>query len=127
MRFKPFLTAVITGTFVLAAPPLVSAHSGGAPKHGGVVSAASELAFELVASPDGATLYVEDHGKPMPSAGISGKLTVLNGTEKSEAELRPAGENRLEAKGVKVAKGSKSVASLSVPGRKPMTVRFTHR
>ncbi|MDP3310314.1 MAG: hypothetical protein Q8S56_05030, partial [Polaromonas sp.] len=58
------------------------------------------------------------------SAGLSGKLTVLNGAEKSEAELKPAGGNKLEAKGVKLNKGAKVVAVLNM-GKKPVTVRFT--
>ena len=94
------------------------------PKHGGVVQAASDLSFELVSKGDVATLYVEDHGKPFATAGMSGKLTVLNGTEKSEAELKPAGDNRLEAQGVKLVKGSKAVASLTTPKKKTMSVRF---
>ena len=100
-----------------------SAHTD-KPKHGGVVQAASDLSFELVAKGDVATIYVEDHGKPFATAGMSGKLTVLNGTEKSEAELKPAGDNRLEAQGVKLVKGSKAVASLSTPKKKTVNVRF---
>jgi hypothetical protein len=94
------------------------------PKHGGVVQAASDLSFELVSKGDVATIYVEDHGKPFATAGMAGKLTVLNGTEKSEAELKPAGDNRLEAHGVKLVKGSKAVASLTTPKKKTVNVRF---
>jgi hypothetical protein len=104
----------------------VDAHSAAAPKHGGVVQAASELTFELVGTADGAVIYVEDHGKPMKTTGMSGKLTILNGTEKSEATLAPAGDT-LEAKGVKVAKGAKVVAAITTPNKKGITVRFTVR
>lgn len=94
------------------------------PKHGGIVQAASDLSFELVTKGDVATIYVEDHGKPYATAGMSGKLTVLNGTEKSEAELKPVGDNRLEAQGVKLVKGFKAVASLTTPKKKTVSVRF---
>jgi len=100
------------------------AHGGGAPKHGGVVQTASDLSFELVSQPGGAAIYVEDHGKPMAPSGMSGKLTVLNGAEKSEADLVVAGD-RLEAKGVKLAKGAKAVAALTTANKKAITVRFT--
>ena len=60
------------------------------------------VASNWSALPDGAAIYVEDHGKPMAPTGMSGKLTVLNGTEKSEADLAAAGD-KLEAKGVKLA------------------------
>ena len=102
------------------------AHGGAKPMHGGVVQAASELSFELVATADGAVIYVEDHGKPMAPAGLKGKLTVLNGAEKSEAALVAAGD-RLEARGVKLARGAKVVAALVTPAAKAITVRFTVR
>ena len=100
------------------------AHGGAKAKHGGVVATASDLGFELVGTPTGAAIYIEDHGKPMAPAGMSGKLTVLNGAEKSEAELAVAGD-KLEAKGVKLAPGAKVVAALTTPAKKAITVRFT--
>ena len=100
------------------------AHGENKPKHGGVVSAASNLHFELVATSTGAALYIDDHGKPVALAGMTGKLTVLNGTEKSEAVLTVAGD-KLEAKGLKLVKGAKVVAALTTPAKKAITVRFT--
>ncbi|MBP6901159.1 MAG: hypothetical protein KBC73_13780 [Burkholderiaceae bacterium] len=100
------------------------AHGGAKAKHGGVVAVASDLGFELVATPTGAVIYVEDHGKPLAPTGLSGKLTVLNGAEKSEAELVAAGD-RLEAKGLKLATGAKVVAALTTSAKKAITVRFT--
>lgn len=94
------------------------------PKHGGVIREAGDLSFELVAKEGVATIYVDDHGKPFPTQGMAGKLTVLNGKDKSEAELAPAGDNRLEAKGVKLEKGARAVAVLSTPTKKTVTVRF---
>jgi hypothetical protein len=126
MRLNRFIAAGMTGA-TLAFASTVLAHSGGDPKHGGAVSAASELAFELAGAADGATLYIEDHGKPVPTAGMTGKLTVLNGADRSEAKLEPAGENRMQAKGVKIAKGAKSVANVTLPNKKEVTVRFSHR
>ena len=119
---KNFLLAVLLGASTIAANGVL-AH-GEKPKHGGVVQVASDLSFELVAKGDVATIHVEDHGKPFTTAGMSGRLTVLNGTEKSEAQLKPAGDNRLEAQGVKLVKGSKAVASLTTPKKKTLNVRF---
>ncbi len=103
---------------------LAMAHGGAQAKHGGVVTTASDLGFELVGTPDGAAIYVEDHGKPMAPTGLKGKLTVLNGAEKSEADLVVAGD-KLEAKGIKLSKGAKVVAALVTPAAKAITVRFT--
>ena len=99
------------------------AHGGGSARHGGVVAIASDLSFELVGSPDGAVICIEDHGKPMAPTGVKGKLTVLNGAVSSEAERVVAGD-RLEAKGLKLAKGAKVVAALVTPAAKAITVRF---
>jgi hypothetical protein len=43
---------------------------------------------------------------------MTAKLTVLNGSEKSEAALAVSG-NKLEAQGVKLAPGAKVVAALT--------------
>jgi hypothetical protein len=101
------------------------AHGDAKPMHGGVVQEASDLQFELVADGTGAALYVVDHGKPADTAKMSGKLTVLNGKEKSEAELKPAGSNKLQAADVKLAPGAKAVARVSGAAGKVITVRFT--
>jgi hypothetical protein len=120
---KKLMTLAVLGWSALSFDAAL-AHGEGAARHGGVVANASDLSFELVSSPDGAVIYVEDHGKPMAPTGLKGKLTVLNGAEKSEADLVAAGD-KLEAKGVKLAKGAKVVAALVTPGAKAITVRFT--
>lgn len=95
------------------------------PLHGGIVVEANDMDYELVAKPDVITLHLRDHGKPAKSEGVSAKLTLLNGTEKTEAVLVPAGEGKLEAKGsFKVAPGTKVVALVTLPGKKAANVRF---
>ncbi|MBL8343849.1 MAG: hypothetical protein JNN03_00250 [Rubrivivax sp.] len=120
---KKTLTAATLGLAALGFNAAL-AHGDAKAKHGGVVATASDLGFELVGTPDGAVIYVEDHGKPMVPTGMKGKLTVLNGAEKSEADLMVAGD-RLEAKGLKLNKGAKVVAALVTPAAKAITVRFT--
>lgn len=101
------------------------AHGPEKPKYGGNVSTAQDLGFELADKDGTATIYVEDHGKPMSTEGMTGKLTVLNGADKAEAELMAAAPNKLEAKGVKLAAGAKAVATITLPSKKVTTVRFT--
>ena len=120
---KKLFTVVALGLSVVSFNAAF-AHGGAKAKHGGVVAVASDLGFELVGTPTGAAIYVEDHGKPMAPTGMTGKLTVLKGAEKSEAELAVAGD-KLEAKGVKLAPGTKVVAALTTPAKKAITVRFT--
>ena len=122
---KRMLTVFVLGLSALSFNAAM-AHGGAQTKHGGIVATASDLGFELVGTPDGAVIYVEDHGKPMAPTGMKGKLTVLNGAEKSEADLVVAGD-KLEAKGLKLAKGAKVVVALVTPSAKAVTVRFTVR
>ena len=100
---------------------------GAQPQHGGIVSSANEVSYELVAEGSKATIYVIDHDKPVDTSKMRGKLTVLNGVEKSEVELKPAGQNKLEATQVKLAKGAKAVASVTRADGKVATVRFSIR
>ncbi len=101
------------------------AHGGAKAMHGGIVQVANDLSFELVVDADGATIYLMDHGKPLASKGISGKLTVLQGAQKAEAEIKEAGDNKLRATGVKLGKGDKLVAVINTAPGKSTTVRFT--
>lgn len=104
----------------------VLAH-GEKPKHGGIVSSTKDdLSVELVNKDGKATIYVEDHGKPVATAGASGKLTVLNGAEKTEVPLEPAGDNAMATKGdAKLVKGAKAIAALSFADKKTANVRFS--
>lgn len=119
---KKIMAMLVLGLSVISVNTAM-AHGGAKPKHGGIVQTSSDLSFELVATADGALIHVEDHGKPMNTAGMSGKLTVLNGTEKSEADLMPSGD-RLQARGINLKSGAKVVAALNTANKKAITVRF---
>lgn len=101
------------------------AHGDAKPLHGGIVQVASDIQYELVPGAGSVALYVVDHGKPADATKMSGKLTVLTGTQKSEAELKPAGGNKLEASNVTVGSGSKVVASIKGADGKTKSVRFS--
>jgi hypothetical protein len=95
------------------------------PLHGGQVVEANDVDVELVAGADLVTLHLRDHGQPLASSGASGKLTLLAGADKHEATLAPAGDNRLQARGsFRTTPGTKVVALIQLPGRKPVNVRF---
>lgn len=129
MTIKTKLSHLTGGALMLAASalfaPTAMAHGSAAPMHGGVVQTAADLSFELVATAEGAEIYIQDHGKDSDASRFDGKLTVLNGTEKAEAPLKSAGGNKLEAKGVKLVKGTKVVALITTNSKKTVTVRFT--
>lgn len=119
------LLAVLVMSLLTLVVNAAAAHGGAEPKHGGVVQTAGDLSFELTARENGATIYVEDHGKPLSTAGVTGRLTVLHGSERSDAELEPAGENRLEAAGVNIISGSRAVAALKFADGAALTVGFS--
>ena len=111
----------------VAVPATAFAH-GAKPEHGGVVQTANDMQFELVRKGGTATIYVADHGKPVSTAGFTGKLTVLNGTVKTELPLTPSGANQLSTTGeAKLAAGAKVVASITFADKKAMSVRFAVR
>lgn len=99
------------------------AHGDGVARHGGIVQMAGEIKFELVAKADAAELYLDDHGEALPTAKLTGKLSVLSGGNKSEAKLEPAGD-KLVAKGVKLVKGDKVIAIVAMEDEQNSSARF---
>ncbi|TAG27125.1 MAG: hypothetical protein EAZ37_06340 [Burkholderiales bacterium] len=94
------------------------------PKHGGIVVEVKDVDYEIVAKPDVMQIYLRDHGKALKLEGAKAKVTLLNGSEKSEVDLAPAGD-KLEAKGsYKVAKGTKGIALVTLAGKSAVSVRF---
>lgn len=119
---KIFAVAALAASLALSGNVL--AH-GAKPKHGGIVQTAGDLAFELVTTDSGTTIHVDDHGKDLPTAGATGTLTVLKGTQKTELPLQAGSTNTLVAKGgAKLAPGSKAVASITFADKKTVSVRF---
>jgi hypothetical protein len=127
MRFTASLFSAITLAFAGAAQAADDhqhAHEHTS-LNGGIVVEANHIDFELVAKADSIALYVRDHDKPASTQGASGKVTLLNGADKTEATLAPAGDNKLEAKGAfKVAPGTKVVAAVTLAGKPAVNVRF---
>ncbi|HPT56143.1 MAG TPA: hypothetical protein PLK42_05675 [Casimicrobium sp.] len=127
---SPFIALAVTLALGLVAAPAVFAAGGHGddhkPKFGGIVSEGKAFDAELVAKPDLITVYLSDHGKPMSAKGAKGKITLLSGTEKVEADLTAVGDSKLEAKGkFNVAAGTKAVIVITPEGKSASTVRFT--
>ncbi len=94
------------------------------PKFGGVVVETKAGDMEIVAKPESIQIHISDHGKAVKLDGAKAKVTLLNGVEKSEADLVTVGD-KLEAKGAyKVAKGTKGIAVVTLAGKPPVTARF---
>lgn len=95
------------------------------PLHGGIVTEAKDMDYELVIKPGLVQLYLRHHGKPVAIAPqATAKLTILAGTEKQEIILQATG-NRLEASGTfNLPSGSKVVATVNQPGKPLAVARF---
>ncbi len=124
-RVRRLLRAAVLACATLAGTPALAHDDHGKPQHGGIVAEAGTFQGELVAGPKGPTLYVSDHGKPVPTAGASGKLVVLAGGQRSDLVLSPAGDNRLApAQPMPLPKGARAVATVSLKDGRSGALRF---
>lgn len=113
-------------TFSIASATAGSGHDL-KPKFGGVVVETKAGDVEIVAKPDSIQIHITDHGKVVKLEGAKAKVTLLNGAEKSEVTLSPAGD-KLEAKGAfKITKGTKGIAFVTLAGKSATTARFEIR
>ncbi|MDB5749537.1 MAG: hypothetical protein JWP72_4385 [Massilia sp.] len=120
---KIFAVAALAASMALSGNVL--AH-GAKAKHGGIVQTAGDLSFELVTKDGATTIYVDDHGKNLPTAGATGTLTVLKGAQKSELPLAAGAGNTLVVKGdARLVKGNKAVAAVTFADKKAVSVRFS--
>ena len=93
------------------------------PMHGGVIVEVKDIDIELVAKADSLSMYLTDHGKPIPLDGGTAKLTILIGSEKKDYELLPNG-GKFEVKGnFAIPKGAKAIAVIKIKA-KVVTARF---
>ena len=123
MNPKSMLTAAVVALALTSASSIALAHAEhGQAQYGGVVAEAGEAQFEIVGKDGKLTVFVTNHGAPVDTAGASGKLTALAGSTRSEFDLKPAGDNRLQGQG-SVAAGAKLLINVQWPGRKPLQAR----
>ena len=119
---KKFLIPLLAASAL--ALPVVAAEDH-TPKFGGVVVETKAGDLELVAKPELIVIHVSDHGKPMKLTSATGKVTVFNGSDKTESPLALVGD-KLEAKGsFKVGAGTKVLAEVALNGKPAVSARFT--
>lgn len=124
--------AAIAAAFALAlaapAAPVWAHAEHGRAQYGGVVAEAGAFQGELVGGPKGPTLYITEHGQPVSTAGATAKLVVLQGAQRSELALSPAGENRFSSATVApLPAGSKVVATVTLKDGRSGALRFEVR
>ena len=128
-----FRTALLA--FALLLPGAAWAQKGAhdhptpAAAHGGVVAEATgEHWVEMLITGDRLTAWVSDEGnKPIPSALLGGKATVLVAGKREEVALAPGEGNSMTGKLAAAPAGKvTSVLALTIDG-KPAQVRFAPR
>lgn len=118
------IAAMMALGLAMAVSAPVIAHESPA-KHGGIVKSAGDLSFELVNKEGKVTIYVDDHGEAVITAGATGTLTVLKSTQKSETTLAAGSGNTLVAKDdVKLEAGNKVMTRVTLPNKHAVSVRF---
>ena len=122
--FNPCTVVLATSIFFCVASAMAAGEHSHKPKFGGVVVETKAGDIEIVAKPDSLQIYITDHGKARKLDGAKAKITLLNGSEKSEANLVAAGD-RLEAKGTfKIVKGTKGIVVVTLASKAPVSARF---
>jgi hypothetical protein len=113
------ILSLLAGGALLLALHHAHAHGVAEPEHGGIIQVVNEIVVELVQRGDVAEVYLKDDDDPMPTAGMSGQLKIAAGGAKSQAVLKPAGGNKLEAKGVRLAQGATVLVIVQLEEKKP--------
>lgn len=116
-----FATLMMATTF----SSLALAHGDLLPAHGGLIKEGRATTVELVMQPDGTTVYLSDHGKPVSSSGASGQIVMLDGGKKSTLNLKPASANTLTAAGAAPSSRTRLIVNLTLPGRATEQMRFS--
>ncbi|MGA0810657.1 MAG: hypothetical protein ACO3PA_06575, partial [Burkholderiaceae bacterium] len=80
--------------------------------------------YELLIKDGQALLFVTDHGKPVSLSGATAKLTILEGSKRTDIVLSPSGESLSAKTTIKPSAGAKAVVQLRVAG-KSSTAKFT--
>ena len=127
MRHSPFRSLwvrVLAVALGLSAAAVALAHGEAEARFGGIVKAAQEISFELVAGAEGgAQIYMDDHGELMPTTGVTGKLTIVGKSGRKEAALKSDGK-KLVAAGANPASGDRVVVVVVLPSQQTISVRY---
>lgn len=95
------------------------------PREGGIVTEIDGTDYELVITPDSATLFAREGGKPIDISAAAATLTLTRGTERVRVAMSPVGGERLQARGnYRAAPGSVFIVMVTRPGRASSTIRY---
>ena len=121
-------TAFVLGmTLFISVFAAEHSHQKVKPRHGGVVVEVADVEYELARRNDAHVIFVSDHGKSVQTKGWSGTIAIVGG-EKQSAELVGTSDSVLEIKGqLNIKAGTRLLATIQAPGKKPVQVRFSSK
>ena len=123
--WKRMTSAFFAGILLAAGTAALAVGSGHEARFGGIHLGTPVMDLEVVAKPDRLQIYASDHGKRVKIEGGKARITLLNGADKVDIDLAPAGD-KFEAQGVfKVLPGTKGVVLVTLAGKPGTTARFT--
>ena len=116
-------------TLPFATPALAQtghSHSHGAGPNGGVVAEIGNQHLELVLRDGELRIYLlNDQDQPMPATGVAGTAVLQSqGRQQSLRLAAGPGNAYLVGQGEFAARGTRVVASLTLPGQPQRSVRF---
>lgn len=125
--FKALTTAMLCHALLIASSTAAACGTW-PPKHGGQMNyEGGEIAVELVTKGRQVTLYLEDHGLPIPAEKVKGTLAIQRGTSGWTMPVKAAGENRVTIQLPRaVAKGDEIVADLAFANGSITQARFVY-
>lgn len=123
MRISTFALGCL---LVLGAPAIAGDVSGKGP-NGGRLADASNMHVEFVSKGVEISVFTYDHdNRPMPSAGMTGRITVQESGKTRTAVLAAEAPNRLTSKlDAPLANGARVIVSLTPKNGKPVQARYT--
>ena len=104
------------------------AHGDHEAKHGGIMSRGDEIvSAELVVQKDAIVMYIEtEDGHPLPTSEVTGTVTLVAPQRPvQEANLAPAGDNKLTASGFRPTRGDRVNARIKLPSGEEATLLFS--
>ena len=113
--------------YLIAMSGIASAHGPARGPHGGQMQDLAGSHVELVAKDSELVLYLFDaQNKPVPAKGAVATATVLAAGQQETVTLAAGDDNAMRGKGrFTAAPGMKVVVSLTLPGQRAQSGRFT--
>ena len=122
---RGIVLAVVLAACVAAGP--ARAHGELTPRHGGLVAWAGEVGLELVLGADRTELHLDDHGEPMPSAGMTALVETSSGDRRASTLLVPSESSRLAGPPLRHSAGDRIVVLLTLADGRVLRGRIAAR